>query len=64
MERERTLPQPTPTRGGGPGPDATESATLRAEAQELLAAADLVLDTIHPVDAETYLHQNRQRGGE
>ena len=63
MQRQRQLPQ-LPTGAGG-GPDATvdDAARLGAEAESILAAADRILDSLRPMDAETYLHQNRQQGG-
>lgn len=62
MEHERSLPRATAA-GGGPGPD-TDLEQVRAETSVMLQAADRVLDNLHPVNAEDYLQQNRQRGGE
>jgi hypothetical protein len=65
MERERQSERPTPPAGSGPGPDGEDVlAQLRLEAEGLLDAADKILDSIKPVNAEDYLQQNRQRGGE
>jgi hypothetical protein len=36
----------------------------RADAEQLLAAADQLLDSIRVADAEGFLHSNRQRGGQ
>jgi hypothetical protein len=47
---------------GGPGPDSEGVDTLLA--QEILAAADRILDSIRPINAQQYLEQNQQRGGE
>jgi hypothetical protein len=33
-------------------------------AQEILAAADCILDSIKPINAQQYLEQNQQRGGQ
>lgn len=62
MERERSIPRTRPA-GGGPEEPAGEGleATL---AQQILTEADRILDSIHPISAELYLQQNRQRGGE
>ena len=65
MEREIHVPPPTLPEGGLALPSPSPQAgALRAEAQALLAIADQVLAAIQPVDAESYLQQNRQRGGE
>jgi hypothetical protein len=37
---------------------------LRATLDGILAEADRILDNLRPVNAEEYLQQNRQRGGE
>jgi hypothetical protein len=60
MERERQEQRTAPTGGGGP-----EGGGLDARvAQDILDAADRILDSIRPVNAQQYLEQNQQRGGE
>jgi hypothetical protein len=61
MERERTA-QRNASGGGGPGEDGEGLDTILA--QEILEAADRILDSIRPVNAQQYLEQNQQRGGE
>ena len=63
MERTRTPQQATVTSAnGGPGPDGEDMETILA--QEILAAADRILDSIRPINAQQYLEQNQQRGGQ
>jgi hypothetical protein len=62
MERTRTPPQAPPTNNGGTGPDGEDVETILA--QEILAAADRILDSIRPINAQQYLEQNQQRGGQ
>jgi hypothetical protein len=62
MEREMQAQRPVGAGGGGcegGGSDETQ-----ANARNILAAADLILDSIRPLNAEDYLQQNRQRGGQ
>jgi hypothetical protein len=62
MERTRT-PDPTPVvNAGGNGGGDENMDTLVA--QEILAAADRILDSIRPINAQQYLEQNQQRGGQ
>ena len=37
---------------------------LRVNLDGILAEADRILDNLRPINAEEYLQQNRQRGGE
>jgi hypothetical protein len=60
MERERTAQRPDGA-GGPEGPGDGVEAIL---AQDILAAADRILDGIKPINAELYLRQNEQRGGQ
>jgi hypothetical protein len=62
MERTRTAEQLPTIADGAPGPDNEGMETLVA--QEILAAADRILDSIKPINAQQYLEQNQQRGGE
>jgi hypothetical protein len=62
MERELQVHRP-PVVGGG-GPDGVDLDGVRADVAGILDAADRILDSIRPLNAEDYLQQNRQRGGE
>jgi hypothetical protein len=64
MERELTVQRPVAPRGGGPGPGDADLDALRADVGGILDAADRILDSIRPLNAEDYLLQNRQRGGQ
>lgn len=60
---ERTRPQQRdPVTSNGAGTDGDGVDTILA--QEILAAADRVLDSIRPINAQQYLEQNQQRGGQ
>ena len=61
---ERTLTVPRPGSGGGGlcGDDGLEK--VRDALDGILAEADRILDNLRPVNAEEYLQQNRQRGGQ
>ena len=61
MEREMQAQRPVGP--GGPGPEGG-SDEAQANARNILAAADRILDAIRPLNAEDYLQQNRQRGGQ
>jgi hypothetical protein len=61
MEREMQVQRPVGS--GGPGPEGGSDET-QANARNILAAADRILDSIRPLNAEDYLQQNRQRGGQ
>jgi hypothetical protein len=62
---ERTLTVPRPTAGGGDEPCGGEGLeTVRDALDGILAEADRILDNLRPVNAEEYLQQNRQRGGQ
>jgi hypothetical protein len=62
MEREMVAQRPVGS--GDPGCEGGGSDEAQANARNLLAAADRILDSIRPLNAEDYLQQNRQRGGE
>jgi hypothetical protein len=62
---EKTLTAPRPGSGGGDGlcgDDGIEK--VRDALDGILAEADRILDNLRPVNAEQYLQQNRQRGGQ
>jgi hypothetical protein len=62
--QERTL-TPTRTGGGGSGlPGGEDLEQVRAGLDDILGEADRILDNLRPINAEEYLQQNRQRGGE
>jgi hypothetical protein len=63
VERERERQR---TAGGGGGSDCGGEGLeqTRAALDDILAEADRILDNLRPVNAEEYLQQNRQRGGE
>jgi len=63
MEQQLTRPRPL---GGGAGPEGCGDGIeqVRAGLDGILAEADRILDGLRPVNAEEYLQQNRQRGGE
>jgi hypothetical protein len=63
METQRQLQRP-PAQSGGPGPDDNGLEQVRLNADAILDAADRILDSIRPLNAEDYLQQNRQRGGQ
>jgi hypothetical protein len=63
MERELQVQRP-PVVGGGGDPGGTDLDRLRADTEGILDAADRILDSIRPLNAEDYLQQNRQRGGQ
>lgn len=63
MEQQLTRPRPVGGGGGVPeGGDGIEQ--VRANLDGILAEADRILDGLRPINAEEYLQQNRQRGGE
>jgi len=63
MEQQLTRPRPGPSSGSGSdNGDGDGLDVLRA--QDILAAADRILDSIKPINAQAYLEQNQQRGGE
>jgi hypothetical protein len=59
---ERTIPRPS----GGGGDPLTGCGVddLRVNLDGILAEADRILDNLRPINAEEYLQQNRQRGGQ
>jgi hypothetical protein len=64
MERELQVQRPPVGGGGGSGPEGPDLDRVRADAAGILDAADRILDSIRPLNAEDYLQQNRQRGGQ
>jgi hypothetical protein len=63
MELQRQVQRPA-AQGGGGGPEHNDLDEVRADVAGILDAADRILDGIRPLNAEDYLQQNRQRGGE
>jgi hypothetical protein len=61
---ERTLTPVRPAGGGGDGGCGECLDTVRDTLDGILAEADRILDNLRPINAEEYLQQNRQRGGE
>lgn len=62
---EQQLMRPRPVGGSGDplgGGEGVEQ--VRANLDGILAEADRILDGLRPINAEEYLQQNRQRGGE
>jgi hypothetical protein len=65
MERERQFPEPhKPGPGGGAEPERCELDRMKAEGDGLLDAADKILHSLRPVEAEAYLEQSHQQGGQ
>jgi hypothetical protein len=64
MVMERELQAQRPVGPGGPGGECGGNDEARANARNILDAADRILDSIRPLNAEDYLQQNRQRGGQ
>jgi hypothetical protein len=64
MERTQTTQRPVTAGNGGPGAGDEGEMLDALLAQEILSAADRILDGIRPVNAQQYLEQNQQRGGE
>lgn len=65
MERERTQPQHSQHSGSGGSPGGDSSLEgVRATLGGMLDIVDRTLDSIRPVEAEEYLQQNRQNGGQ
>ena len=65
MENERQIPRPLQQRDReARGPERNDLESLRAEGEGLLDAADRILDSLRPVEAEEYLEQSHQRGGQ
>jgi hypothetical protein len=65
MECERPIPRDSQC-GGEPGavPERRDIGRARAEGDALLDAADAILASLPPVEADVYLEQGRQSGGE
>jgi hypothetical protein len=64
MERELQRQRTGGGGGGGSAAVADGVEQTRAALDEILAEADRILDGLRPVNAEEYLQQNRQRGGQ
>ena len=63
MERQRLQDPRNPLAGGGT-PDGDSLDGVRDRLEGILHAADAVLDGIRPLNAEDFLQQNRQNGGQ
>lgn len=63
MERELTVRRPA-AGGGDSGGEGGGLDDVRSATAGILDAADRILDSIRPLNAEDYLQQNRQRGGQ
>ena len=62
---EQILTRPRPVGGSGDGGGCgTGLDELRTSLDGILAEADRILDGLKPINAEEYLQQNRQRGGQ
>jgi hypothetical protein len=63
---ERELQRQRTAGGGGSEGDCgrLDLEQTRAALDDILAEADRILDNLRPVNAEEYLQQNRQRGGQ
>ncbi len=61
---ERTLTAARTGGGGGGLAGCEDLEQVRAGLDDILAEADRILDNLRPINAEEYLQQNRQRGGE
>jgi hypothetical protein len=61
LQRQRHVSPGGDGSGGGAG-DGVED--VRTSLDAILAEADRILDGLRPVNAEEYLQQNRQRGGQ
>jgi hypothetical protein len=64
MERELQRQRTGGGGGGGSAAVADGVEQTRAALDEILTEADRILDGLRPVNAEEYLQQNRQRGGQ
>ena len=64
MERERTRHSERPRQAdpGSGGDDHLRS--VRDQMREMLEHADQIMDSLGHLDAESYLQQNRQTGGQ
>ena len=61
---EMTLTPARPAGGGDDGGCGGCLDAVRDTLDGILAEADRILDNLRPINAEEYLQQNRQRGGE
>jgi hypothetical protein len=63
-QRELTAVRPGGGSGGDPLTGCAGVDDVRANLDGILAEADRILDNLRPINAEEYLQQNRQRGGQ
>jgi hypothetical protein len=65
MENERQIPRPLEAcNRDAAGLERSNLDQIRSEGDGLLDAADKILDSLRPVEAEDYLEQSHQRGGQ
>ncbi|HZY88831.1 MAG TPA: hypothetical protein VFE78_28665 [Gemmataceae bacterium] len=64
MELELQRRRGAPAEGDGATALATEEGPMGLHLDGILAEADRILDGLRPINAEEYLQQNRQRGGQ
>lgn len=64
MELEQQRQRTRSPGDGGPAAGGDGVEQVQATLEGILAEADRILDGLRPVNAEEYLQQNRQRGGE
>jgi hypothetical protein len=63
-QRELSIPRTEGAGGGDPLTGCAGVEEIRANLDGILAEADRILDNLRPINAEEYLQQNRQRGGQ
>ena len=64
MELELLEKRPARTKGAVPPADGAGAGQVQSDLDGILAEADRILDGLRPINAEAYLQQNRQRGGQ
>jgi hypothetical protein len=64
VELELLEKRPARARGEVPPAAGADGEQVRSDLDSILAEADRVLDGLRPINAEAYLQQNRQRGGQ
>ena len=64
MENERRRNRPGSPNHGDDQPNDDSLERTRREMEGIFEAADAVLNSVGPLDAEQYLQRNRQHGGQ